>query len=55
MENYYESGQGIDLKERNVKIAFTVEDVNGNIKQKNDPRYVKWLVRMSGRHKGKPF
>ena len=25
-ENYYESGEGIDLAERNVKIAFTVED-----------------------------
>ena len=28
-ENYYESGEGIDLDERNVKIAFTIEDTYG--------------------------
>ena len=43
-ENYYESGEGIDLIERNVKIAFTIEDTYGVKKQKNDPRYVKWIA-----------
>ena len=28
-ENFYESGEGIDLEERNVKLAFTVEDTYG--------------------------
>ena len=48
MEDYYSSGEGINLKERNVRLAFTIEDVFGTKKQKNDPRYVKWLVRNSG-------
>ena len=45
MENFYESGEGIDLNERNVKFAFTVEPVYGTKMMKNDPRYVKWMVR----------
>ena len=28
-ENYFESGEGIDLQERNVKFAFTIEDTFG--------------------------
>ena len=52
-ENYYESGEGIDLVERNVKIAFTIEDTYGDRKQKNDPSYVKWIVRLEGRVNGK--
>ena len=52
-ENYYESKEGIDLVERNVKIAFTIEDTYGKKKQKNDPRYVKWLVRFEGLIEGK--
>ena len=52
-ENYYESKEGIDLVERNVKIAFTIEDTYGSKKkQKNDPRYVKWLVRFEGLFEG---
>ena len=47
-ENYYGSKEGIDLVERNVKIAFTIEDTYGVKKQKNDPRYVKWLVEYEG-------
>ena len=54
-ENYFESGEGIDLQERNVKIAFTIEDTFGTKKQKSDPRYVKWLVRISGYNDGKAF
>ena len=54
-ENNYESGDGIDLVERNVKIAFTIEDTYGVKKQKNDPRYVKWFVMLGGELNGKPF
>ena len=54
-ENFYESGEGIDLEERNVKLAFTIEDTYGVRKQKNDPRYVKWLVRISGYQDGKAY
>ena len=28
-ENYYESLEGIDLSERKVKLAFTIEDTYG--------------------------
>ena len=28
-ENYYESQEGIDLSERKVKLAFTIEDTYG--------------------------
>ena len=53
-EHYYESGEGIDLNERNVRLAFTVEPVFGKNKMmKNDPRYVKWLVRVKGSRDGK--
>ena len=47
-ENFYESGEGIDLEERNIKIAFTIEDTYGVKKQKSDPRYVKWFFRLHG-------
>ena len=52
-ENYYDSKEGIDLIERNVKIAFTVEDNHGVKKQKNDPRYVKWFVWFGASFEGK--
>ena len=54
-ENYYESGEGINFEERNLKLAFTVEDTYGVRKQKSDPRYVKWLVRLEGWRDGKNF
>ena len=54
-ENYYESGEGIDLKAWNVKLAFTIEDTYGERKHKNDPRYVKWLVKISGYSEGKAY
>ena len=54
-ENFYESGEGIDLNERNVRLAFTVEPVFGTKIMKNDPSYVKFLVRLSGKREGKDF
>ena len=51
-ENFYESGEGIDLNERNVRLAFTVEPVFGTKIMKNDPRYVKYIVRLSGKREG---
>ena len=47
-ENYWNDGEGIDLEEMNVKIAFTIEDTYGVKKQKSDPRYVKWWFRLHG-------
>ena len=47
-ENYWADGEGIELDERNVKIAFTIEDTYGVKKQKSDPRYVKWWFRLHG-------
>ena len=52
-DDYYESKEGVDLVNRNVKIAFTIEDTYGDKKQKNDPRYVKWIVRFGGFSDGK--
>ena len=54
-ENYYGSGEGIDLYERNIRLAFSVEPVFGTKVMKNDPRYVKWLVRYAGKRDGKDF
>ena len=54
-ENSYSNGEGINLNERNVRFAFTVEPVYGTKKMKNDPRYVKWIVRLSGKREGKDF
>ena len=54
-ENFYEIGEGIDSKERNLKIAFTIEDTYGVKKQKSDPKYVKWIVRLEGWRDGKIF
>ena len=55
MDSYFPSGEGIDLTDSNLRLAFTIEDTFGTKKQKNDPRYVKWLVRLSGKHDGKSF
>ena len=54
-ENYWPDGEGIDLDERNVKIAFTIEDTYGVKKQKSDPRYVKWFFRLHGYLDGKIY
>ena len=40
------SGKSIKLNERNFKMALTIEDYNAPRRQKNDPRYVKWLFMM---------
>ena len=44
-EDYWKSEDLINLGERNVRLAFTIEDHLDPKKQKNDPKYVKWLVR----------
>ena len=36
-------------------MAVTVENFNSPKKQKNDPRYVKWIFRMYGKREGKYF
>ena len=45
-------GVSINLNERNYKFAFTVESYIQPIERKNDPRYVKYLVREYGRRNG---
>lgn len=49
------SGVTLNLNERNFRIAFTVEPYLGTKKQTSDPRYVKYLFRLYGNHKGKEF
>ena len=46
------SGVKINLNERNYRLAFTVESFREPILQRNDPRYVKYLVREYGRRNG---
>ena len=40
------SGEIVNLKKRNFKMALSIEDYNAPRRQKNDPRYVKWLFMM---------
>ena len=49
------SGVPISLKDINYRFAVTIESYLSPRYQKNDPRYVKYLFRMYGRKKGKPF
>ena len=51
--SYYKQNEAadeltIDLKERNFRIAFTVEDYAAT-ETKDDPRYVKWIFRLYGK------
>ena len=41
-EDYYASGEAVDLSERNFRMAISVEGYLEPYNQKNDPRYVKW-------------
>ena len=56
INSYYEengmSGVKVNLNERNYRLAFTVESFRSPILQRNDPRYVKYLVREYGRRNG---
>ena len=54
-EDYYKSEDLINLSERRVRLAFTIEDHLDPKKQKSDPKYVKWLVRQSGQRNGEKF
>ena len=48
-------GVSVNLNEQNYKFAFTVESYQSPIHQKNDRRYVKYLVRVYGRRNGEFF
>ena len=48
---YYDSSEVVNLKESGVRMAFSVEGfLDGEIK--DDPRYVKYLVRLWGKKDG---
>ena len=49
--NYFSSEDRIDLKENNLRFAFIVEGYQDE-KVKDDPAYVKYLVRMFGKRDG---
>ena len=46
------SGIPLNLNERNFRIAFTVESYLTPYKQKRDPRFVKYMFRLSGKRNG---
>ena len=52
--NVYDYREKLDLNEANFRIAFTVEGYLDRM-MKNDPQYVKYLVRFYGRKNGKNF
>ena len=54
-EDYYANGEAVNLSERNFRMAISVEDYLEPIKQKNDPRYVKWQFRLWGKRDGIDF
>ena len=45
IEDHFTGKDKLNLKEQGYRIAFNFENENG--KTLNDPRYLKWLVRMS--------
>ena len=51
---YYTAFDKIILDEINFKMAFTIEGFIER-KMKNDPRYVKWIVRMFGQADGEEY
>ena len=54
-EDYYASGESVDLSEKNFRMAISVEDYLAPIRQKNDHRYVKWQFRLWGKRDGQDF
>ena len=50
----FDFNEKLDLNEINFRLAFTVEGYHSR-EQKNDPRYVKYLVRIFGIHNGKEY
>ena len=45
------SGIPLNLSEKKFRIAFTVESYLSPLKQKRDPRFVKYLFRLYGKRK----
>ena len=52
--NYYENIDSVDLQEIGFKFAFTVENYMTG-ERRDDPRYVKWIVRIFGKDDGTPY
>ena len=52
---YQINREAINLGERNFRMAFTVENLFGPWKLKNDERYVKWIFRLVGERDGRDF
>ena len=45
----------VNLNEQKFRFAFSIEDFIVPKRLKNDPRYVKWIVRLFGRKQGVPY
>ena len=54
MQDYYTSDDVVNLNKINFRIAFTVEGYLDQ-KRKDDPRFVKYLIRVYGKKEGKAF
>lgn len=52
--NVFDQSEILNLEEINFRVAFTIEGYHSR-EMKNDPRYVKYLVRIFGRHEGKEY
>ena len=53
-QNFFDSSEVIDLKEKKIRFAFGIEGFLDK-ELKNDTRYVKNLVRMWGKKNGVPY
>ena len=49
------TGQYLNLNEHRFRFAVTIESYLSPRVQKNDPRYIKYLFRYYGKHKGVYF
>ena len=45
----------VNLNEHNFRMAFTIESFQYPLQQKNDPKYVKYIVRMYGKRDGEYY
>lgn len=51
--DFYENTDSVDLQEVGFKFAFTAENyMTGEMR--DDPRYVKWIIRIFGKEEGTP-
>ena len=49
------NGKVMNINERGFRIAVSVESFLKPNEQKNNPKYVKYIIRLAGKRNGKSF